>query len=236
MASDQGHETDRFRNGNENATTGIAQNANLTTHMLFDLRQARRRINGYRYGARIEYAEECGEEVGAGRQHECDAVTRHYVPNDKTGCDVASRLGKLGVGDRAEDGVFVFEYCRMQTIGMPRHVPIEHFSQRLGVGSRRNQREGDRRRHGHLRRAPTGCPLLYGSEQVADCLGFRYRAGRQADPEGAFNSEKELGPAKAIDTQVPVERVLQRDIIGAWALRMQLANKITHQIRQILGL
>jgi hypothetical protein len=61
----------RLRHGDDEGGLGVVEDARVAPEVVLDLRQARRRIDRHGYAAGQQDAEEAGEVVAAGRQHQC---------------------------------------------------------------------------------------------------------------------------------------------------------------------
>ena len=115
----------------------------MALQVVLDLRGARRRIDRHRDAAGEQDAEEAEEVLDAGRQHDRHRASRLEPALDEAGGDGARGLVELGVGDDALAAFLVLQHD-VRAVGMPAHVPREHFRQRRRL-VRRFRFHGERR-------------------------------------------------------------------------------------------
>ena len=122
--------------GDQNPRAGIAQNTCLAPRILLDLRKLHRRVDRYRHRADIKNAKERCEEIRSGWKHEGNPIARLDIALDQPGRYGRRRPCKPGVAQCGNNGAVVLEDGSVQPVGVPRHMPIEHFEQSSGLGGR----------------------------------------------------------------------------------------------------
>jgi len=191
--------------GDEGARLGVPQNSGLAEQVVFDLGEAKWRID--RHGDRPgeQNSEKSDEEVAARRQHNRDPIARANSPLDQASRRGASFVLKIPVGER---------------LGRSRAFPQKHVFT-LAVTSRVRDNRIDQGSgfdwlfHGfEVRRLSSGAASHFGdrggggencSHQVIGAVGLADQAFRKLHLERAIESQKQLGAREAVESQIPIE-------------------------------
>ena len=177
---DRGHEAPQhcgglqsFGDRHENAGPGIAEDAGLAAHELFDLRQLHRWIDRYRHGASIKNAQKGDEELRARGQHERDPVARRDIGLDQTRRYGTGGLAKLPIGQCGEHDALVLQHREVLPVGVRGNMPVECLDQcpRLFGGMHKRKLRQRRRERGRNSEAIRR-HLSKRVEDIADGVGF----------------------------------------------------------------
>jgi hypothetical protein len=202
--------------------------------VVLDLAQTGRRIEGDRDGASHLRAEEGGEVVERGGEHEphglpgADAQVleaRGHGPGAPRQLAEAQLLG-LAVPGVVED---------VPPFRMALDMPVEHLQESpraLGSGLGRCQRlvQNCRREARHTRR-----PGKQGAEQVPRSLRRGQQRFREPDPEGPFQPEEQLGPGQAVEPEVALQGRIKGCAVETPPSGVQLPRERADEAENFLG-
>jgi hypothetical protein len=118
--------------------------------MVFELREAHRRINRHRYAARHQDAEEAEKIVAAGGQHDGHGLSRYQSAPGEFAGHRRGAGNQPGIADIFGGVVFAVE-MNLQLIGVTLDMPVDHLQQRSRfsghalIGMHRQRLHGFRR-------------------------------------------------------------------------------------------
>ena len=111
----------------------------------------------------------------------------------------------------------------MQPARMLRHMPIEHVEQRSRLRGRLHLRQ-DRHGGGTGWQSPWRPSLVQDSEQIADSLDLAHCRNSELKGKFSLDLEHQLGPAQAVDAQIPLESAFGTYVNLAAAFAEQLSH------------
>ena len=220
----------RFRHRDHETRAGIGEYRGVPAHVVFDLRQAHRRVDRHRHSAGEQNAEEAEEIITPGRQHDRHRAGGLEAALDQSCRDRARAVSQLRVADSLFPLVVAIEVY-LQSGGMLCDVPVEHRGQR-----QRRFRNAVRAARGKGHDGLVGervAPRVrrqHAADQIARRLDGVQRLVRQTHPEHAFSALHELDASQAVESQVPLQRTIERDRDSP--LRMRFGDQLLDQPKQ----
>ena len=208
LAHEQAGDARHVAERHEDARARVAQDGHLAADVLLDAVEAERRIQGDRYAAGHQRADEGREEPLLGPQHDGDRVAAAEPVLGEAPRDGLRLVPQPAVG---EGGLLS---------GFLAQVDVGAFGRALGVpGQRFDDRPGVRRGRdsGPARGASCRAALLRGvvgfrdgRGEVCRRLRVRHRRVPETDAERAFEADQQLDAFQAADAEVGLERVAAR--------------------------
>ncbi len=185
----------------------------MAGHVVFDRRQARRRIERHRHAARKQHAVERVQILPAGRQHDRDHLARL-----QSGARELRRIAHRAIPQRAiAQRVFLvfLVHEHGEAVGLAFDVVLECLGQRARLGVRGGAHalalnEACDTAVGRLRRVSCACEQK--AQQVARCLGSGQRLLGQARAEFLFEAQHQFDARKAVEAELLFERAVERDV------------------------
>ena len=194
--------------GHEDARARVAQDGRLTKDVLFDAVEAEGRIQGDRYAAGHQRADEGREEPFLGPQHDGDRVAAAEPVLGEAPRDGLRLAPQPAVGEGCFVSVFLAQ-VDVDAFGYVLGMPGQRFDDRAGVCRGRDA--------GTARGGSFGASLLQRVVGFGDGRGeirrrLRVRHGRvpETDAERAFEADEQLDAFQAADAEVGLERVAAR--------------------------
>ncbi len=211
LRAQQPRERLRLRNRDHDRGAGALQYADVPGHVVFDLRQARRRIQRHRNAAGEQHAVEAVQVIGGRRQHDGDRLPWGEA---RIGEPRGVAQSPLPQGAIAQPILFLLLIQEDgQAIRLPLDVVLERLDQGLRVIGRPHAlrlREARHRAVGGLRRL-TGAREQK-AQQVARRLARGERLLGEAGGKFALQAQHQLDPRQAVQAEIALERAVEGDV------------------------
>jgi hypothetical protein len=196
--------------------------------MILELRQPHRRIDRHRNGSGVKNAEERDKKITAGWEHQGNAIPGRNVARNQATPDVARSACKFTVSQCGENRRLVLKYGQVQTVWMPRCMPLKNPDKGLGFARSRHRREVRRRRRFKSYALPPRSGLVHRPYQIVDGFGLADGLSRQSHAECTFDPQDQLSSTQTVDPKIALDPAGRKDVDESDALGMQFAHKLCH--------
>jgi hypothetical protein len=193
----------------------------------------RRRVDRHRYAAGQQNAQERGQQLVTGGQHQRHALAALEPAGDQSLRHRAGVRRELRVGQRALPAGARHQQ-RVDPLAVPLDVPGQDLGQGAGaVGllqRARGGRQGGKRRRGGGRACRSAPERAGSGHQVGGRLGLGEQRLGKMDALPPLDAQQQLGERQAVEPELAVEQAVELDPQAGAAPRLQLAHQLAEDL------